>query len=179
VSSSDGTTFLFVGKNNFMNIWNRPDRIPEIYGTLIAIGLIVYFFAMYALGLIHVIELRLLNLAIMFLGVYYALKQYRRTHAGQLNYFRALTTGVAASAIGTATFVLFLFTYLYLDKNLMESIRENEPLGLNLGPFIATFAVFLEGIFSGFMATYILINFINTDQVNEPIDMEKVKKAQG
>jgi hypothetical protein len=166
-------------KGKAMKIWNRPDRIVEIYGTIIALGLIVYFFIMYAVGLIHVIELRLLNLFIMLTGVYYALKQYRRTHTGQLNYFRALVIGNGAAALGTATFTLFLFFYLKIDTNLMQSIRQNEPLGVSLNPYIATFAVFIEGIFSGFMCTFLLTNFIVTDQVNEPIDVNKAHRSQG
>ena len=71
-----------------LNLWNRPDRIPEIYGTLITLGLIVYFFIMYAAGLIHVIELRLLNVFIMLAGVYYALKQFKRTHDFKMDYFK-------------------------------------------------------------------------------------------
>ena len=168
--------FLPFSKRMTMNVWKNSDRIPEIYGTIIAIGLIVYFFLMYALGLIHVIELRLLNLLIMLPGVYFALKQYRRTHAGKLNYFRALITGLYASTIGTMTFTLFLFFYLRVDHELMNSIREIEPLGVHLNPYIAAFAVSLEGIFSGFMITYLLINVISTDAVNEPIDLEKAKR---
>jgi hypothetical protein len=162
-----------------MNIWNRPDRIVEIYGTVIALGLIVYFFLMYALGLIHVIELRLLNLLIMLVGVYFALRQYKRTHMGQINYFRALVVGNGAAALGALTFTLFLFLYLKVDQNLMQSIRENEPLGINMNPFIASFAVFLEGIFSGFMCTYLWTNYMVSDQVNEPIDVNKMHKEQG
>jgi hypothetical protein len=146
-----------------MNIWNRQTRIPEIYGALIALGLILYFFVMYAAGLIHVIELRLLNLFIMLAGVYYALKQYKRTHNGRLDYFNSLTTGVATAAIGAATFSLFLFVYLSLDKNLMNSIIENEPLGQYMNPYIASFIVFLEGLFSGFGLAYLLSNFASSD----------------
>src|SRR5689334_16589000 len=111
-----------------MNVWNRSTRIAEIYGAIIAAGLIVYFFVMYAAGLIHVIELRLLNIFVMLAGVYFALRQFKRTHAGRLDYFRAMTTGLSAAAIGAATFSLFLFIYLSLDKNLLRSIIENEPL---------------------------------------------------
>jgi hypothetical protein len=165
--------------SKLMNIWNRHDRIVEIYGTVIALGLIVYFFLMYAFGLIHVIELRLVNLLIMLSGVYFALKQYRRTHAGNLDYFRALVVGNGAAALGTLTFTLFIFVYLKLDNNLMESIRREEPLGLNLNPFIASFAICLEGIFSGFMCTYMLTNYMVTNQVNERIDFDKAHKSQG
>lgn len=146
-----------------MKIWNRGTRISEIYGTIIALGLIVYFFIMYAAGLIHVIELRLLNVFILLAGVYYAQKQFKRTHNGRLDYFKSLTTGVSTAAIASATFSLFLFIYLSLDKNLMNSIAVNEPLGYYLNPYICSFVVFLEGLFSGFAMSYMLTNFFATD----------------
>ena len=152
-----------------MNIWNRPTRIPEIYGTIIFLGLLVYFFLMYAAGLIHVIELRVVNLVIMAGGVYLALKQYRRTHDGHLNYFRALAAGTASAVIGTSTFSLFLFFFLKFEGNLMNSIQTHEALGPYLNPYIASFTVFLEGIFSGFGLTYLIINYLDTDNVADPV----------
>jgi hypothetical protein len=146
-----------------MNIWNRGTRIPEIYGALVALGLILFFFAMYAAGLIHVVELRLFNLFIMMAGVYYALKQFKRTHNNALDYFSALTTGVATAAIASATFSLFVFVYLSLDKSLMTSIIENEPLGHYMNRFIASFMVFLEGLFSGFGLSFLMANFASSD----------------
>ncbi|HEY9046225.1 MAG TPA: hypothetical protein VIN08_10030 [Ohtaekwangia sp.] len=151
-----------------MNIWNRSTRIPEIYGTIIALGLIVYFFAMYALGLLQVIELRLLNLLIMLGGVYYAMKQFSRTHHGHMNYFRGLAIGVSTSAIGSSTFALFLFFFLRFDKGLMQYIIEHEPMGPYLNAYIASFMVLLEGIFSGLFITFVLLNWVHSDQVNEP-----------
>jgi hypothetical protein len=118
---------------------------------------------MYAAGLIHVIELRLLNIAIMLAGVYFALKQFKRTHQGRLDYYKSMLTGVAAAAIGTSTFSLFLFIYMFIDGNLMQSIIDNEPLGKYMNPYIACFIVFLEGLFSGFMVTYLLTNFFASD----------------
>jgi hypothetical protein len=146
-----------------MRIWSRGTRIPEIYGTLIALGLIVYFFIMYAVGLIHVIELRLFNLFILMTGIWYALKQYKRTHNRHLDYFHSLLTGVATAAVATGTFAVFLFIYLSADKNLMELIARNEPLGFYLNPYIAAFVVMLEGLFSGFGVSYLLTNFLATD----------------
>jgi len=152
-----------------MDIWNRSTRIPEIYGTIVFLGLIVYFFIMYAAGLIHVIELRVANLLIMAAGVYGALKQYRRTHAGHLNYFRALATGTATSVIGTSTFSVFLFFFLKFEGHLMESIHTHEALGPYLNPYIASFMVFLEGIFSGFGVTYLMVSYLDTDHVADPV----------
>jgi EamA domain-containing membrane protein RarD len=151
-------------------LWDRskPNQISQIYGTLIFLGLTVYFFLMYAIGAIHVVELRLLNIFIMVIGVYLAMKQYRRTHDGHMNYFRALTLGTATAVIGTATFALFLFFFLKLEGNLMQSIQENEPLGHYLNPYIASYAVLLEGIFSGFGVSYLLVNYLQTDRATEP-----------
>lgn len=149
------------------NLFNRPDRIPEIWGTIITLGLIVYFFLMYALGLVHIIELRLLNLFIMLGGIYGAMKQYKRTHDGHLNYFRGLSTGVATSAIGASTFAVFLLLYLKIDANLMESIIENEPMGRYLNEYIAAAMVTIEGVFSGFTMTYLLLNYVETDKATE------------
>jgi hypothetical protein len=146
-----------------MNIWNRGTRIPEIYGTLVTLALIVYFFIMYAAGLIHVIELRFFNLIIMLAGVYFAQKQFKRTHNGRLDYFRSMTTGVATTAIAASAFSIFVLFYLKLDRNLMNSIAENEPLGFYLDPYICSFAVFFEGLFSGFGLSYLLSNFFATD----------------
>ena len=152
-----------------MNIWNRSTRIPEIYGTIIFLGLLLYFFIMYAAGLIHVIELRVVNLLIMAAGVYFALKQYKRTHDGHLNYFRALVAGTSAAVIGTSTFALFLFFFLKFEGTLMISIKQHEALGPYLNPYIASFAVFLEGIFSGFGLTYLMVNYVDTDNVADPV----------
>jgi len=146
-----------------MRVWDRGTRIPEIYGAIVALGLIVYFFLMYAVGLIHVIELRLFNLFILLAGVYFSFKQYKRTHNGRLDYFSAMTTGVATAAIASATFSLFLFAYLSLDHHLMNSIIENEPLGQYMNPYIASFIVFLEGLFSGFGMSFLMSNFASSD----------------
>jgi hypothetical protein len=165
-----------------MSIWNRSDRISEIYGTLIAIALAIYFFVMYAFGVAHYIELRLLNLVILMGGVYAALKQYRRTHNGQLNYFRGLTVGVAASTIGVTTFAAILFIVLKLDKDFMIAILGKEPMGQYLNPYIATAAIMMEGVMSGFFVTFLLLNWINTDRVSDPIGpsgSEPFAKDQG
>ena len=147
-------------KRGTTSIWNRGTRISQIYGTLIAVGLIVYFFAMYLFGLVHVIELRLINLVFLLVGVYFALKQYHRTHRGHMDYFHAFTTGMATVGIGVLTFSLFLLIYLQIDQSSMQAIAERQPLGFYLNPYIASFIVSLEGVFSGLFVTFMLSNFM-------------------
>ena len=151
-----------------MRFFNDPDRIPQSYGLRIAIGLIAYFVVMNLLGYSHRVELRLLNLLILVAGVYLALKKFRETHEERLNYFRALATGVSTAAVGSSIFAVFLFVYMSLDTTLMNSIVQYEPMGRYLNPYMAACVVALEGCFSGLLVTFVLINFVQTDEVNEP-----------
>lgn len=151
-----------------MSFFNDPNRIPQSYGVKIAGGLIIYFLIMKFSGLSHHVELRLLNLFILIGGVYFALKRLKATHGKHLNYFRALVTGVATGAIGSLIFAAFLFFYMQFDTEMMESIKQNEPMGRYLNPYMAAFIVALEGVFSGLLVTFILINYVETDEVNVP-----------
>ncbi len=151
-----------------LNLWGRADRIPQIYGGLTALALIVFFFIMYAAGLIHHLELRSLNFFIMLAGVYLAMKQYRRTHAGHLHYFRGMSVGAATSAIASIAFAIFTLLYLKIDPGLMATIIERAPMGRYMNEYIASFAIALEGLFSGLSITYLLLNFVETDKATEP-----------
>lgn len=144
-------------------------RIPEIYGTLIFLALVAFFFLMYAVGLIHVTELRLVNLLFLITGVYFALRQYQRTHRGHMDYFHAFTTGMWTAAIATLTFSVFLLAYMHIDKNFTEMLAEKQPLGIYLNPYIASFIVSLEGIFSGLFVTYLLSNFMADRKRTPPL----------
>ncbi|MEQ8362784.1 MAG: DUF4199 domain-containing protein [Cyclobacteriaceae bacterium] len=150
-----------------MSFLSNPNRIPESYGLRIAAGLIGFFLIMKLVGLSHVVELRLLNLFILSGGVYMALKRFKHTHDDRLNYFRGLVTGVATAAVGSLVFALFLFLYMKLDTSMMQFIIENEPMGRYMNPYIAAFIVALEGVFSGLLVTFVLINYVSTDEVNQ------------
>lgn len=153
-----------------MSLFTNPNRIPENYGLRIAAGLIGFFLIMKFAGYSHHVELRLMNVIILAGGVYFALKKFKLTHEDHLNYFRGLITGVATGAIASIIFALFLFIWMKADDDMMRSIVENEPMGHYLNAYIASFIVALEGVFSGLLVTFILINYITTDEVSDPID---------
>lgn len=152
-----------------MSLFTDPKRIPENYGLKIGAGLIVFFLLMKVVGFIHIYELRFLNVIIQVAGIYYALKKFKETHGQHINYFRALVTGVSAGAIASLIFAIFLFAYLMMDNALMIDIIEKEPMGRYLNPYIAAFMVALEGVFSGLLFTFILINYITTDEVSDKV----------
>src|SRR5687768_14049851 len=149
---------------------NSPNRIPEKYGIQIAAGLILFFLIMRILGLGHMTELRLLNLLILTAGIFLALKKFKQTHSARLNYFRGLITGVATGGVASLLFGFFLFIYMKLDVDLMRTIVENEPMGRYLNPYIVAFIVVLEGFFSGLTVTFVILNWVATDEVSAPVD---------
>lgn len=150
-----------------MSLFTNPNRIPENYGIKIACGLIGYFLIMQLLPWGHIVELRLFNMVIQTAGIYFALKKFKESHGAHLNYFRALITGVATAAIGSLIFALFLFVYMKVDNKFMVSIVSTESMGRYLNPYISAFIVLLEGVFSGLLVTFVLINYLNTDEVTE------------
>ena len=151
-----------------MSFFNNPNRIPESYGLKIAGGLIVFFLLMKVVGLAHHYELRFLNVFIQVGGIFFALKKFKQTHEEHMNYFRALITGVATGAVASAIFAVFLFIYMSVDTVFMQGIIDNEPMCRYLNPYITAFMVALEGLFSGLLFTFIIINYVDTDDVNDP-----------
>jgi len=150
-----------------MSFFNNPSRIPENYGLRIAAGLIVFFVIMRLVGFHHHVELRLFNLVILMTGIYFGLKKFKESHGNHINYFRALITGVGIGAVGSVVFGLFMFVYMKLDNDLMQSIIDNEPMGRYLNPYMAAFIVALEGLFSGMLVTFLLCNYITSDEVEQ------------
>lgn len=82
--------------------------------------------------------------------------------------------GVATGGIGSLIFGLFLFIYMQIDTDMMQSIKENEPMGRYLNAYIAAFIVVLEGFFSGLLVTFVILNWVTTDEVSAPLDTEEV-----
>ena len=156
-----------------MSLFTDPNRIPLNYGIKTAAGMIVYFVLMQILGLSHHVELRLLNLFIQTGGIYYGLKKFKNSHEDHMNYFRGLITGVATGAVGSILFAGFLFLYMKIDPSLLQSIQENEPMGHYLNEYMSAFIVALEGVFSGMLVTFVLINYVSTDEVNDPAGESK------
>lgn len=150
-----------------MNFFSDPNRVAERYGVFIAAGFIGYFLLMYVLGAGSHVELRLFNLPILGGGVYLGLKKFKETHGKHINYFRALATGVSISAIGTFLFSIFLFGFLKFHPDFMTWIIENEPMGRHLNPYMLSFIILLEGVFSGLLVTFVLLNWIDTDEVTQ------------
>lgn len=156
-----------------MGFFNDPNRIPENYGLKTAGGLTAYFLIMQWLDTHHHVELRMFNLVIITIGIYFALKKFKNTHSDHVNYFRGLIVGVATGAVASVVFAVFLFIYMKLHPSLLQSIQENEPMGHYLNEYMSAFIVALEGVFSGALVTFVLMNYVDSDEVNDPAGESK------
>ena len=148
-----------------MNTRITIEKTAEKYGLFTAVGLIALFFIMKLLGIVHVIELRALNFFVLAIGVVMALKYFRKTNPESFTYLKGLGLGVLTGIIASVLFGLFVFIYTnFLDPAFMQSIIENEPFGRYLNPYIAGVAVTVEGIASGLILAFIVMNYMDTKE---------------
>jgi len=151
-------------------------KLPEIqkialkHGILMMLALVGYFFLMKAFGLEHHLELRALNLIILFSFVFTALKTYKKQNNNQLPYLVGIQLGMLTSVIGAISFAGLVFIYVtVLVPDFMVEIREQEPFGQFLNPFLVTFTIIIEGSFSGFLASYASLQYLRPSRMNKRV----------
>ncbi|MEQ8358137.1 MAG: DUF4199 domain-containing protein [Cytophagales bacterium] len=158
-----------------MNKLGLLEKTGLKWGLITFLGLGAYFLLMKALGLTHVIELRVLNAAIMFTGLWFSIKDYRRNDSG-FDYFSGLGVGLLTAFIASTTFTVFGILYLeVINPSFMTELKQSEPLGFYLNPYLATFQIFIEGTASGFSISYAIMQFLKKPMLSEV----KALKKQG
>lgn len=81
-----------------------------------------------------------------------------------MQYFNALATGVSIATIGSLLFAGFMFSFMKINSSFMTWIIENEKMGRYLNAYMASFIILLEGVFSGLLVTFVLLNWLDTDE---------------
>lgn len=144
----------------------KPKTLEEIglkWGLIVFGLLSIYFFALQLLGYIHVIELRLFNGAIMYFGVYKAIKEYKDSDKN-FNYFQGLGAGIITGFVASLVFSVFGLLYLgVLNPEFMAEIKQNEPFGIYMNEYGAVFQIFIEG-----MASSCLMSYANMQLLKKP-----------
>jgi hypothetical protein len=118
-------------------------------GLLVSAFLIAYFLLMKVVGLLHILELRLLNFVFVACGVVMAIKSYKDHYGGRINYGEGFALGSLVSAVAVFTFAIFLAVYLNIDHEFLRYVQKNALMGGYLTPVTAAAGVSLEGISSG------------------------------
>lgn len=136
-------------------------------GVYTAFGLILYFLLMRFLNLHHYLMLHYLNIFILFFGLRYGIKHIKLLN-GDIKYFEGLKSGIVISIISVFLFNLFwLFYETIFDPEFLVYLSEK----ISLGHLISTEEtiidvmglIVVEGLSSGFILTYILMQYYKSD----------------
>lgn len=131
------------------------NKIGIKYGIISFIGYIVFFGLMKGFNLVEIIELRFLNLFIMISAVWLAIKNYKKNSFNSSFYYAGFLTGLTTAIVGVLGFVVFMGVYLqFLNPNFMNYLKANEPFGQYLNPVSLMGVLFIEGLASGLISTF-------------------------
>jgi hypothetical protein len=136
------------------------EKIGIRWGIITFLLLSAYFLLMKLFGLVHVLELRFLNAFIMFYGCYRAIKT-AKMHLSRFRYFTGLGAGSITALVASVLFTLFGILYLtIINPEFVDSLKANEPLGIYLNRYLAVIQILIEGIASGFVFSFIIMQWL-------------------
>ncbi|MBX2844091.1 MAG: hypothetical protein KTR26_20150 [Flammeovirgaceae bacterium] len=135
-------------------------KIGFRYGILSLIGYILFFGLMKGFNLIEIIEFRFFNLFILTGGIWLAVKHLKDNAYNSSFYYSGFLTGLTATVVGIIGFALFMGVYLhFLDPNFMIFLKNNEPFGQYLNPASIMGVLFIEGLASGLISTFAVMQY--------------------
>lgn len=139
-----------------------------IYGLLLFVGFVAYFFVMKATDLYYNYNLRIFNIIIHFGLVYFAIRSYYNTHKDRkFNYLTGTLAGFKPSLVGVLLFGIFQLFYLGWDQAFLQHLQENTPIGEYITPFTAAFVLIIEGIGVSVIISYIAMRIVDAQEINE------------
>ena len=136
-----------------------------VFGSAIALCLIVFFFIMKAVGLVHNVELRFLNVLILIGGIIFSINYRMQQDQAKMmtrdgdktSYFDGIWQGMYTGFIASLLFSVFVFIYLNSDNQFMAYLHQYALFGSYLSPFSATDVILVESITTSFNRALIMI----------------------
>ena len=137
------------------------------FGIYTGLGLIFYFLLMKAFGFHKYLELHYLNMIFLFLGLLYSIKKIK-LFSGELKYFEGLKIGILVTLTSIIIFNVFLLIYeFFIDPSFLTLLQDKLSFGFVKSPATTSFIVFgiifIEGLSSGFIITYMLMQYYKND----------------
>ncbi|MCW3103237.1 MAG: hypothetical protein JWO09_1677 [Bacteroidetes bacterium] len=140
------------------------ERIGLATGLITSLALILYFFAMKALNLAQVVELRFFNFVIIATGVCYGINMLKTRLHEQEFYLKGLAQGMIITAVTVVVFALFITVYLrYFDHGLMDEIGRRVPYTGSLDGLVIFVSIFMEGMASGAIITFSAMQYFKSE----------------
>jgi DMSO/TMAO reductase YedYZ heme-binding membrane subunit len=131
-----------------------------VIGLSVFFCFLMYFMIMRAVGLHEVFVLRYFNATFLVAGILYALLKEKKEAGNEFNYRKGLQIGTFITLISVIPFCVFLYFYLTMDDAFMDLIKESTEVKEFLSPGSVTGLVCIEGISSGEIITFIIMQFL-------------------
>jgi hypothetical protein len=139
------------------------EKIGFVIGLINAAALIAYFFAMKALNLAQIIELRFFNILIVAVGIIIGINYLKSRLHEQEFYLKGLAQGMIITVVTVVAFAAFMTVYLtYIDMPLMEEISKRVPYTGTLNGMVIFIAIFMEGMASGAIITFSAMQYLKS-----------------
>ncbi|MBI1288961.1 MAG: DUF4199 family protein [Flavobacteriales bacterium] len=132
-------------------------------------GFIGYFLLMKLLGLVQVPEFRYFNFVILLMGITIGYRKYQHEN-GKIPFLSGFGLGMMITVISVVLFSAFLFIYLSIfDPHLLVTIKAHAPVMVkeSLTPSLASVAILFEGLSSGLIMNFVLIQYYKSTTVND------------
>jgi len=108
--------------------FNSIEKIGITSGIFTFIFLGLYFLIMKILGLVHLIEFRLLNAVIMFFGCYSAVKMSKK-HLENFDFLKGYGAGLLTALIASTLFTAFGLIYLnFINPSFIAEIKQKHAI---------------------------------------------------
>ncbi len=139
------------------------ERIGLKIGLITCLGLLAYFFIMKALGLVHIIELRVFNFLILGSGIIYGIRKLKNELHEPNFYLKGLLEGLFISLVAVLPFAVIISLYLeYFDIGLMNNIKEGLASRDYINGFSVFAIIFMEGMASGGIIGYCAMQYFKS-----------------
>jgi hypothetical protein len=140
---------------------NKIEHLIVRTGLISVIALIAYFLVMRLIGLAEITELHYLNGVILLAAIIYALnKQTKNLSGSKMDYLDGIKIGMGITGISVVGFGVFVALYLgFADPAFLTYLQAELSMGDYFTPVTAGLAVFLEGVASGAVFTFVSMQY--------------------
>jgi hypothetical protein len=136
------------------------------YGLLLFAGFAGFFLLMYILGLGDRFNLRFFNIAILLGVLWYALRDWARSHPVSLReYPQGIATGIGVSMVGSVLFAVFMAIFLGLNPTLLHTVQQKLPLGMHITPITVAAFIVMENLAASLLGSYIFVRIFEREQM--------------
>jgi hypothetical protein len=137
------------------------------FGFYTGLSLIIFFLFMKIFGFHRNLDLHYLNMIFLFFGLMFSIRKIK-LFSGELKYLEGLKIGVIVTIVSILILNFFMLFYEFLiDPSFLKLLQEKISFGYEKSNTVTSLIVFglifIEGLSSGFIFTYMLMQYFKND----------------